>query len=152
MDQPGFAMAEPTTTRSAPTLPDGRLEETVLGQRRGLASEEGSKAIGERLARIRKERGITQAEMAELLGASQSNISDYERGVLRIHGELLAKLAAVLKVSADEILGLEQSRPARAPRDRRLLRRLQDLDRLSKRDRDALMRTLDAFLTKAQPG
>jgi hypothetical protein len=62
------------------------------------------------------------------------------------------KLAGILKVSADEILGLEQSRPTRAPRDRRLLRRLQDLDRLSKRDRDALMRTLDAFLSKAQPG
>ena len=152
MDQPGFAMTEPTISRSASTLPDGRLEETVLGQKRGLASEEGSKAIGERLARLRKERGITQIEMAELLGASQSNISDYERGVLRIHGELLAKLAGVLKVSADEILGLEKSAPSRAPRDRRLLRRLQDVDKLSKRDREALMRTLDAFLSKAQPG
>ncbi len=61
------------------------------------------------------------------------------------------KLARILEVSTDEILGLEASRPSRAPRDRRLLRRLQDLDRLSKRDRDALMRTLDAFLAKAQP-
>ena len=90
--------------------------------------------------------------MADLLGASQSNISDYERGVLRIHGELLARLAGILKVSADEILGLEKSTPSRAPRDRRLLRRLQELDRLSKRDREALMRTLDAFLAKAQTG
>ena len=115
-------------------------------------TEEGARAIGERLARLRKERGVTQVEMAELLGVSQGNVSDYERGELRLHGELLVKLARVLKVSADEILGLEKSPPARAPRDRRLLRRLQDLDKLSKRDRGALMRTLDAFLSKAQPG
>jgi hypothetical protein len=69
-----------------------------------------------------------------------------------LHGELLVKLAGVLKVSTDEILGLGESRPSRAPRDRRLLRRLQDLDKLSKRDREALLRTLDAFLAKAQPG
>ena len=52
----------------------------------------------------------------------------------------------------EDLLGLEKSPRARAPRDRRLLRRLQDLDKLSKRDRGALMRTLDAFLSKAQPG
>ncbi|RIX39887.1 MAG: XRE family transcriptional regulator, partial [Rhodocyclales bacterium GT-UBC] len=110
------------------------------------------RVIGERLAQLRKDRGVTQVELSELLGVSQPVYSGYERGELRLHGELLVKLARILKVSADEILGLEVSRPARAPRDRRLLRRLQDLDRLSKRDRDALMRTLDAFLTKAQPG
>jgi hypothetical protein len=37
-------------------------------------------------------------------------------------------------------------------RDRRLRRRRQDLDRLSKRDREALMRTHAAFLAKSQPG
>jgi transcriptional regulator with XRE-family HTH domain len=120
--------------------------------RRESVTEEGARAIGERLAHLRKERGVTQVEMADLLGVSQGNVSDYERGELRLHGELLVKLARVLKVSADEILGLEVSPPTRAPRDRRLLRRLQDIDKLSKRDREALVRTLDAFLSKAQPG
>jgi transcriptional regulator with XRE-family HTH domain len=128
------------------------LEEPALGKTRDPLTEEGARAIGERLARLRKERGITQVEMAELLGASQGNVSDYERGEVRLHGELLVKLARILKVSADEILGLDASPPRRAPRDRRLLRRLQDVDRLSKRDREALLRTLDAFLAKAQPG
>jgi hypothetical protein len=65
---------------------------------------------------------------------------------------LLARLAGIPWVSTDEILGLEKSAPSRAPRDRRLLSRLQDLDKLSKRDREALMRILDAFLNKAQTG
>jgi transcriptional regulator with XRE-family HTH domain len=129
------------------------LEDCALAKQKGSVDsqpDDSTRAIGERLARFRKERGITQVEMAELLGVSQPNVSDYERGELRLHGEMLIKLARVLRVSADEILGLHQSPPARAPRDRRLLRRLQDVDRLSKRDRQALLRTLDAFLSKAQ--
>jgi hypothetical protein len=68
--------------------------------------------------------------MAELLDVSQEDVSDHERGELRLHGELLVKLARILKISTDEIL-------------RRFLRRLQDLDKVSRRDRDALMRTLE---------
>lgn len=130
----------------------GAQEVAGLANRRGVATDEGARIIGQRLAQLRKDRGVTQVEMADHLGISQPVYSGYERGELRLHGELLVKLARILKVSADEILGLEQSPPTRAPRDRRLLRRLQEIDRLSKRDREALMRTLDAFLLKAQPG
>jgi transcriptional regulator with XRE-family HTH domain len=140
-----------------PTVPPGTcpynddisMARNVVSQRRGVATDEGSAEIGERVAGLRKERGISQAEMAELLGVSQPVVSDYERGALRLHGELIAKLARILRVSADEILGLEKE-PARGPRDRVIARRLRDIDRLPKRDRDALVRTIDAFLARAK--
>jgi hypothetical protein len=56
-------------------------------------------------------------------------------------------LAGLLDVSADELLGLEATARPRAPKDRRLARRLDAFDSLPKRDRDALARTIDAFLT-----
>jgi len=65
---------------------------------------------GERLARLRRERGLTQQELAELLGVSQPVVSDYERGELRLHGELILQLAEILDASADEILGLQPAR------------------------------------------
>jgi transcriptional regulator with XRE-family HTH domain len=65
-------------------------------------------------------------KIADSLGISQPVYSGYERGELSVHGELLVKLAGILKVSTDE---LEKSAPSRAPRDRRLLRRLQDVER-----------------------
>lgn len=53
-------------------------------------------------------------------------------------------------ISADEILGLEKSaRTMNAIRNRRLYRQLQSIDRLPKRDQQALLRTIDAFLSKA---
>jgi transcriptional regulator with XRE-family HTH domain len=141
-------------------LDPGRLENhpynqgvhmgNAAAQKRGIATEEGSAEIGERIARLRKERGTTQAEMAELLGISQPVVSDYERGTLRVHGELIVRLARILRVSADEILGLERRPPVRGPRDHAIARRLRDIDRLSKRDRDALARTIDAYLGRAK--
>jgi len=40
---------------------------------------------------------------------------------------------------------------ARGPRDNAIARRLRDIDRLPKRDRDALARTIDAFIARAKP-
>jgi hypothetical protein len=57
----------------------------------------------------------------------------------------------ILGVSADELLGLEK--PARADggsiKNRRIFRQLQSIDRLPKRDQEALARTIDAILAKA---
>ena len=119
-----------------------------VAKKRGMATKEGIETIAQRLLRMRKEKGITQAEMAEFLGVTQSVVSDYERGELRLHGELIAKVAKILGVSADEILGLEPVKRSGAGNNRRLLRRIQQIDQLPKRDQEALLRTIDAFLSK----
>lgn len=103
-------------------------------------------SLGHRLARLRKDRGFTQAELAEKMGLVQTVVSDYERGKLRPNPEVLAKYAQTLLVSADEILGLKPVQKAIGSTDRRFLRRLKAIDKLPKRDQDALLRTIDAFL------
>ena len=106
--------------------------------------------FGERIARLRREKGLTQEDLAERLGVTQPVVSDYERGRLRLHGELIVELARILGVSADEILGLKTpGRSNGAIRSRRLLCQVQQLEKLSKRDQQALLRTIDAFLSKA---
>ena len=105
--------------------------------------------IGARLAQLRKEKGITQAELAELLQISQPMASDYERGKLRLHGELIIQLSQILGVSADEILGISPAKLKNTSSNRRLSRRLLAIDQLSKRDQDALFRTIDAFISKS---
>jgi transcriptional regulator with XRE-family HTH domain len=106
--------------------------------------------IGARVALLRKEKGITQRELAELLEVSQPMVSDYERGELRLHGELILQLTEILGVSADAILGIEKHEKRDGSiKNRKLLRQVQALDRLSKRDQQALLRTIDLFLSKA---
>src|SRR5258708_4062508 len=99
--------------------------------------------IGKNLARVRQDRGIKQIELAKKLNVSQSNVSSYERGLLRIPADLLACIAKLLQVSADELLGvIPPSSPQPASGGRRLRRRLELLEGLGKRDQDTLNRLL----------
>jgi transcriptional regulator with XRE-family HTH domain len=110
------------------------------------SGQDKPETIGQRLARLRRERGLTQVELAQRLGVAQPVVSDYERGELRLHGQLIVKLTDILAVSSEELLGLKRS-PSNGPiRNRRLLRRLQDIDKLPRRDQQALLRTIDRFL------
>jgi transcriptional regulator with XRE-family HTH domain len=113
---------------------------------RSAAEKKNDAALGQRLARFRKERGFTQVELAEKLGIVQALVSDYERGKLRPHPEMLTRFASALQISSDEILGLEQPEKSVAPLNRRFLRRLKAVDKLPKCDQEALLRTIDAFL------
>ena len=106
-----------------------------------------AESVGQRLCRLRKERGITQVELAQRLGLVQGLVSDYERGKLRIHADLLIRLAQVLEVSGDELLGLTPTPKSEAsPQARRVKRRFDALQKLPKRDQETVLRTIDAFL------
>jgi len=61
---------------------------------------------------------------------TQPIVSDYERGELRLHGELIVKLTEILRVRAEELLGLEPPPRAAAVPARRVLRRLLEITRL----------------------
>lgn len=107
--------------------------------------------FGNRLKEIRKRRGLSQVELARRLGLHQSLISQYECGYLRLHGALLVRLAQALATTPDEILAASPP-PAPAvpepPLDRRFLRRLKQVEKLSPHQKKLLLGTIDAFLTK----
>lgn len=115
------------------------------------ASTPNKQTIGERLAQLRKDRGITQKEMAKKLAVTQSMVSDYENGVFRLHGDLIIKIAKILEVSADELLGLNKTQGNKnIIQNKRIYKKLCDIDKLSKRDQEALLRTINAFLASAK--
>jgi transcriptional regulator with XRE-family HTH domain len=110
-----------------------------------------------RLAEFRKARGITQVELAQRLDVSQAVISRYERGDLLLHGELIATLAGLLRVSSDELLGISSPRPRAQPVapfvDKGLARRFALLQSLPRRDKETVARTIDALVAaRGGPG
>lgn len=115
------------------------------------SSQEAQETIPQRLARLRRERGMTQVELARRLGVAQPVVSDYERGELRLHGQLIVSLSEILGVSSEELLGLKKAPSNGAIKNRRLLRRLQEIERLPRRDQQALLRTIDRFLESFRP-
>lgn len=66
--------------------------------------------LATRLADYRTERGISQRDVAELLGVSQPTVGLLERGVIYDpHLSMLRKLAVVLRLTDNEILSLVRS-------------------------------------------
>jgi len=105
-----------------------------------------NETFGQRLARLRKERGFTQTELAEEVGTVQALISDYERGRTRAHADMVAAIARSLDVSGDELLGLTPSNSgATAKISRRFLRRIQQLEDLPAHDQKAILKHIDAL-------
>ena len=64
--------------------------------------------IQSRLRTAIKESGIQQKEIARLVGVSAQTVSKYMKTDVFPALDTLAKLCAVLDVSADYILGIEQ--------------------------------------------
>ncbi|MFR7633415.1 MAG: helix-turn-helix domain-containing protein [Streptococcus salivarius] len=62
-------------------------------------------AFAERLKELRKQAHLTQVELAKLLGIGQSSYADWERGKKKPTQENLVKIAQVLNVSIDYLVG-----------------------------------------------
>lgn len=103
----------------------------------------GTETIGERIARVRKDRGFTQTELANEMGIIQKLVSDYERDRLRPHPEMLARFALALEVTTDELIGLNKIKTSKTISNRRLLRRLAQIEALPRKAQDTIIDMID---------
>lgn len=61
--------------------------------------------FSERLKELRKQAHLTQVELAKKLGIVQSSFADWERGKKKPTQENLVKIAQILNVSVDYLVG-----------------------------------------------
>lgn len=64
--------------------------------------------FGNRLRQLRKDRNLTQQQLAALIGVKNSVISFYEVGERMPSPDALRKLALALHVTTDYLLGIER--------------------------------------------
>jgi transcriptional regulator with XRE-family HTH domain len=110
--------------------------------------EFSSEAIGRRLAKIRKSRGLTQIQLAERIGINQYQISDYETGRLHLADEMIIRFAKALETSADSILGINGT-PLDMP-SLKLVKRLSKIENLPPNQQKVLLKNIDMFLKAAE--
>ena len=60
--------------------------------------------LGQRIAQYRKAQGLTQVQLAEILGIAQQTLAHYEGGKLRIAVALLAPLATALAITVEDLI------------------------------------------------
>lgn len=64
------------------------------------------RALGKHISQLRKEIGMTQAELARALKVSQQTVFAYELGDRRVNVLILVKLARIFDTSVEELSGL----------------------------------------------
>lgn len=67
--------------------------------------------MGKRIAQLRKDKGMTQEQLAEKLGVSAQAVSKWENDISCPDIALLPLLAGTLGVTTDELLGIEPIEP-----------------------------------------
>lgn len=65
-----------------------------------------------RIAEARKQRGMTQAQLAKKMGTSQQNVQRWESGKMQPRADTIAKMARILNSTMDYLLGLDTSKTA----------------------------------------
>ena len=64
------------------------------------------KTMGEKIKLLRTAAGLTQEQLAEIIGITSKSIQRYENDKFKPDVYILARLAAYFDVSADYLLGL----------------------------------------------
>ena len=67
--------------------------------------------LGAAIARLRKERGMTQLELAQQMGVTDKAVSKWERDLSCPDIASIPRLAEIFQVSADELLQVNRSAP-----------------------------------------
>lgn len=84
------------------TLKNGGIEESTTKEIEAINIRE---TIATNIVTYRKKLKLSRNEFAKKISVSEAAISQYERGIRIPHAEILYKMADVLKVSVDTLLG-----------------------------------------------
>lgn len=105
------------------------------------------KQLGTHIAQLRKDRGLTQVQLAEMTDLTQQMVASYEVGRRRVPVSLLPTFADALTVSIEELIGRQPARAAakRGPTPK-LQQQMERIQRLPKAQQRFVMQTLETLL------
>lgn len=102
--------------------------------------------FGNKILQLRKEKDFSRDVLAKMVGTSGAIIGRYERNEITPSVDVAAKIADALEVSLDFLVGSSSV----LVRDKKMLYRLELLEKISDDDKQTILRVLDSFLKDAQ--
>lgn len=84
--------------------------------------------IGNRIRKYREERNMTQKQLAERIGVSNSRVSNWEQGLNRPDADILAAVCVALDVSPSLLLGIRVTGDDLTEQERRVLKAYREKD------------------------
>lgn len=107
--------------------------------------------FAEKLAKLRKEKGFTQQQMAKKAGVGVAQMRRYEKGNSSPTLEVIKNIAKTLGVSADELIFDEPEGVASGRiLDRELLEQFELVSRMNPHDKEAIKTILESMIVKSK--
>ncbi len=106
--------------------------------------------LGQKIARYRKVQGLTQVQLAEILGIAQQTMAHYEGGNLRIAVSMLAPLADALSVSIQDLIGEAPTTKKKRGPTSALQRQIEQIGLMPRTKQKFITEMLDALIKQQQ--
>lgn len=102
--------------------------------------------FSDKMTQARKDKSLSRAELADLLGTSSAIVGRYERGEMTPSIEVAANIAKELDVSLDYLAGNSPM----AIKDTKMVSRLEGIAAMPEASRDQVLHVIDALIFKAK--
>ena len=117
-----------------------------------MREDRSRKGYGAYLAQLRKAAGLSQLELADHLGVSQSNIAFWENSDKPPRSELLRPMAAALNVSIEKLLDVKPVKMTRPEVQGKLAKAFSKASKLSRRQQEKIAGVVDALVAQNNGG
>jgi len=106
-------------------------------------------SFAQKLSKLRKDKGLTQEEMAKKVKVGVAQIRRYEKGTSSPTLEIIKNIAKTLGVSADELIFDEKEGVAFVKiLDKKLLEQFEVISNLNPHDKEAIKTILESVIIK----
>lgn len=102
--------------------------------------------IGYKISSLRKQKGLNRDGLGKIVGTSGAVIGRYERDEITPSVEIARKMADALEVSLDYLTGSTNF----VIQDKKMLYRLELLQKIAQPERDRILLVMDSLLRDAQ--
>lgn len=82
--------------------------------------------IGSRIRKYRENKGLSQKDLADLIGVSNSRISNWEQGINRPNADIVADICKALNISPSELLDVQLSTDVLSEQERKVINAYRD--------------------------
>lgn len=107
--------------------------------------------FADRLKVLRKQKGISQGDLAVLIEVHFTQVSRYERGETKPNAEAMTKLAKALDTTVDFLMnGTADDVVKDAGLEKELISRFKEVQDLGTEDKKTVLSLMDAYIAKTK--
>jgi transcriptional regulator with XRE-family HTH domain len=107
--------------------------------------------FADRLKQLRKQKGISQGDLAEIIEVHFTQVSRYERGETKPNAEAMTKLAKALNTTVDFLMnGTADDVVKDAGLEKELISRFIEVQSLETDDKKTVLSLMDAYIAKTK--